>query len=680
MENTEKKPRKFIKMLGKVGEIVVQEALLKILRGVISRIGGKKILPSILFLILSICVYGQYPATGNKQRLGYQTSGDGLVWRGRASDTVALKSSTINNSYVILDTINNVMIVYIKTKGGWKYNNADTIIVNNNTDTTSLSSRINLKVNISDTASMLLKYLRKADTSLLNLNTRFAAKLNLLDTASMLTNYLRSGVAASTYLPLIGGTTTGLITSSFSNTTNYSTSAEDNNSFTIYNNTTSTNNIYGGLKFLIGENSGAIPGGPGLAQIYGIRAGGASNPSTDLTFSTKSNVSGLLEKMRIKFDGKVGIGTSTPSYLLDVNGSLGITGAATLLSTLSATTGTFTGLNILNPTTEGVLTLQGFDNNTPTRIQFKTTGNVRREIVLPTSDSNLEFRTSTIGGTQGGYSFYTRRNPNAEQLAFNIDVDGNSNFYGTLGVTGAATLSSTLAVTGNITEDGNNVLTNLDTTSLSSRIDGKVSLNGTETINGSKSFNNVLNVLNQMTISGSVNGLNKILGKNTDGNGVGDITVGTGLSLTSNTLNATQIDTASMLSPYWRSGRFSGTLPIANGGTGATSESNARTNLDVDYVFIAATAGAAVSLTSNRVFIVNTGSSSTTTLDLSPATSGRMYMVKNLSSGLVSSGAANVVPLIGGLPGTAILTAGNVTPQWVTLVADGTNWHIMQKN
>ena len=120
----------------------------------------------------------------------------------------------------------------------------------------------------------------------------------------------------------------------------------------------------------------------------------------------------------------------------------------TLTGGLTGTTGTFTGLNIVNPTTQGIFTLQSADNNTATRIQFKTTGNVRREIVLPTSDSNLEFRTSAIGGTQGGYSFYTRRNLNDEKLSFNIDLDGNSNFYGTLGVTGATTLSSTLNVNG----------------------------------------------------------------------------------------------------------------------------------------------------------------------------------------------------------------------------------------
>jgi hypothetical protein len=35
-------------------------------------------------------------------------------------------------------------------------------------------------------------------------------------------------------------------------------------------------------------------------------------------------------------------------------------------------------------------------------------------------------------------------------------------------------------------------------------------------------------------------------------------------------LNLLPSDTASMLTPYWRAGRFSGVLPVANGGTGAT--------------------------------------------------------------------------------------------------------------
>jgi CRISPR-associated DxTHG motif protein len=133
----------------------------------------------------------------------------------------------------------------------------------------------------------------------------------------------------------------------------------------------------------------------------------------------------------------------------------------------------------------------------------------------------------------------------------------------TLTVTGAATLSSTLAVTGAITEGGNNVLTNLDTASLStridaklspsdtvslsSRIDGKVSLTGDQTINGIKTFGNQVNISGQITISGSVSGSNRLLGKNTSNNGVGDVTVGTGLNLSgSNVLTASGTDTTSL--------------------------------------------------------------------------------------------------------------------------------------
>jgi len=117
---------------------------------------------------------------------------------------------------------------------------------------------------------------------------------------------------------------------------------------------------------------------------------------------------------------------------------------------------------------------------------------------------------------------------------------------GNIGLLKPTTISSTLTVTGAITEGGNNVLTNLDTTSLSSRIDGKVSLSATETIGGTKTFNNLVNITNQMTISGSFSDASKLLGKNTSNNGVGEITLGTGLSLASNILTATQIDTASL--------------------------------------------------------------------------------------------------------------------------------------
>jgi hypothetical protein len=121
-------------------------------------------------------------------------------------------------------------------------------------------------------------------------------------------------------------------------------------------------------------------------------------------------------------------------------------------------------------------------------------------------------------------------------------------------------------------------------------------------------------------------------------------------------------------------------LPITSGGTGAESASVARTTLGVGYTFIASTAGSSVLSNSNRVSLVNTGGGSTTSIDLTTPTLGRMYMIKNLASGTVVSDASNVIPFTGGSAGTAILSAGNLVPQWCILIADGTNWHIMQRN
>jgi hypothetical protein len=111
----------------------------------------------LLFLFLFPCLaLAQYTGNaGQKITLGEQTTADGLVYRGVAS--------------------------------------IDTVI-----DTVSLSNRINLKVNISDTAAMLLPYFKDSDTSLLNLISRFGLKLNISDTASMLLPYATKEYADTT--------------------------------------------------------------------------------------------------------------------------------------------------------------------------------------------------------------------------------------------------------------------------------------------------------------------------------------------------------------------------------------------------------------------------------------------------------------------------------------------------
>lgn len=83
----------------------------------------KKIREHILFfaaMLLSVAAFAQYPGGVNKQRLGFQTTGDGLVYRGRLSDTTAIKPANINNAFYLQDTINDKLYRYIKTNGGWQ--------------------------------------------------------------------------------------------------------------------------------------------------------------------------------------------------------------------------------------------------------------------------------------------------------------------------------------------------------------------------------------------------------------------------------------------------------------------------------------------------------------------------------------------------------------------------------
>jgi hypothetical protein len=152
-----KKERRFLKALGRVGEILLQEVLIKVGSSLIKRIGGKKQIPSILFLLLSFSLYGQFPININKQRLGFQTTADGLVWRGSISDTAAIQPTTNQNAWVILDTVNLKLYSFDFTSNVWNQLPSGSTV-----DTTSLSNRINLKLNISDTATMLLPYAKKS--------------------------------------------------------------------------------------------------------------------------------------------------------------------------------------------------------------------------------------------------------------------------------------------------------------------------------------------------------------------------------------------------------------------------------------------------------------------------------------------------------------------------------------
>jgi hypothetical protein len=597
---------------------------------------------------------------------------------------------------------------------------ADLTVLMELSDTVTLSNRINNKVNISDTASMLLPYFRDADTSSLNLTSRFALKLNASDTASLSSRINTKGTVSSvaTGFGLLGGTitTTGtllldsavvftrirdsIVDVAIGNDTikilkqEYAPATTSVLTWTITPkfpiqlkayilvfrngqllnndqfNLTDTNQItIVSTSFKVGANYTVATvsgiGSVGSAQgdpVY-PEAGIAVSTGTTWTTSIPNNSNSWNIAFNDKINNAVFSGTDTKTLTLtqydggtftptftDLQGFTG-TGVSSFLprftssSTLDSTRLYYSsgrlGINMDASEAASHLTsrfvIRDFGHN------FKFDGSAAGSGFTTTfshddtglkigHSSNIRDIRFTLNGTSG---LTIANNQNSPVRAVGIGNDSPSHqldVTGTFRATGAATLSSTLAVQGAITEDGNNVLTNLDTVSLSNRIDAK--LNKTDTASLSNRIDLKLN----------------------------------------------KTDTATMLNPYWRSDRYSGTLPIANGGTGAESASVARTTLAVGYVFFETTTGGTVVLSSNRVSLVITGTGSTTSIDLTTTTSGRQYMIKNLSNATVISTASNVIPFAGGSAGTAILGAGNVTPQWITLVADGTNWHIMQRN
>jgi hypothetical protein len=217
--------------------------------------------------------------------------------------------------------------------------------------------KLSLGAGLSITSSTLL-----ADTNLLI--TRY-------DTASMLTNYLQSGTAASTYLPLTGGTLTGDLYAKYLNTfakTTYIPFNANIGEQSIFNVGTvlrggtvmvfPDSNLVGSSANIFLANS-SVQGVESSAMGSGMRnykQGDVRRNS--LAFYTSGIGSQNTNRLFIDYDGNVGINDDTPSYKLDVNGTLNATGATTLGSTLAVT-----GAVTLSTTTATPTSLLGKDGS-----------------------------------------------------------------------------------------------------------------------------------------------------------------------------------------------------------------------------------------------------------------------------------------------------------------------------
>jgi hypothetical protein len=696
-----KKERRFLKTLGKIGEILIQEVLLKVGSNLIKRIGGKKTLPSILILFLSISLFAQYPSTGNKQRLGFQTTGDGLVYRGRASDTVGIKSSGLNNAYFILDTVNNILYNYIKTKGGWKFSNGDTVIINNNFTQPfdSLFFNVGVPTNNVDTAKM--RWDSDLATVVLGLNDNVPNELGFKNfwlvknqTGSTITKgsivYANGTVGASGRITVAKFIANGTIDAKYLlgitahdlsngedgyvisfgkirkvNTDTFAAGAILYPSPTVAGVWTDVEPIAPNLDMPIGfcinshVNNGTIAirvaSGYSLNELHDARI---TSPVNNASLYYKSNealwrdttAALLVSDTASMLTNYLRTGVAAATYQTKLTNPITGTGTTNYLPIFTSSS-SLGNSSIYDNGNIGI----GTNNPTVAIDLLKSTSSTSAKIRLSTEFASA-VRTLTIGSGDG----IIWDLPGETSQSPYIDVIGGDNSVG-----GGNFIIKTQSNNRFTVRQNGNVGINTTTPSFLLDVNGTTGLQGALTVNNATVLNEGSGDFDtRIESDGNANMV--FVDASTDRVGIGTSTPSSTLSV-NGSVNATDL---SLTNP----------LPITSGGTGAESASVARTTLGVGYTFITSTAGSSVLSNSNRVSLVNTGGGSTTSIDLTTPTLGRMYMIKNLASGTVVSDASNVIPFAGGSAGTAILSAGNSTPQWCILVADGTNWHIMQRN
>jgi hypothetical protein len=114
---------------------------------------------------------------------------------------------------------------------------------------------------------------------------------------------------------------------------------------------------------------------------------------------------------------------------------------------------------------------------------------------------------------------------------------------------------------------------------------------------------------------------------------------------------------------------------VSIGTTSPTSTLTVNGSLARNIVTV--TANYTVAATDTHI-IVNKASSATITLPTAASFAGREISIRTITSNTVISASGNVVPLVGGAAGTAILSA--TAGKWAQLVSDGTNWQIQMGN
>jgi len=94
-----------------------------------------------LFLFLLPCLaWAQYPSNGNQKiTLGEQTTADGLIWRGVLVDTGIITPLSDTSAYIILDTVNHRFYNYNRATNVWSVAGGGTAVTTFSAGTTGLT-------------------------------------------------------------------------------------------------------------------------------------------------------------------------------------------------------------------------------------------------------------------------------------------------------------------------------------------------------------------------------------------------------------------------------------------------------------------------------------------------------------------------------------------------------------
>jgi len=396
------------------------------------------------------------------------------------------------------------------------------------------------------------------------------------------------------------------------------------------------------------------------------------------------NSAATFERMRIDNTGNVGIGTTNPTYPLDVKANpvnaFGIRIRSRSFDNIGILAFSDSTGVTANAEIRGVSGNLLFHNGSGEQIRLTNTGNVgigstapRTQLMVLGATQNVS--TITDAGTQGGtltladndnlggaggallFSTLTANSSYNPQYAIkSFLTDGSSNGIGRLVFSGRVATSDTqltefmtLTNSGNLGINVTNPVTPLDILSNSSaaiaislrgRTSDNISIIRFLNNNAGTQYSNITSNPNLFSFNAVANIPMSFLTNNTEKMRIlanGDVGIGT-------------------------------TTPSAKLHVNGSLSRNAPTTITANYTVADAVSWLICNGTGTITLILPTAASWT----------GRELMIKTTANQSVVSNASNVVPLTGGSAGTAILS--NTAGKWATLVSDGSNWIILQSN